>query len=70
MLLGAPLVARQAICGNQVCEPGERAPIDANNLGAKGSMASGQLPRVLIMASEMESAALSVNPYLDIVVQI
>ncbi|KAK9917449.1 hypothetical protein WJX75_004476 [Coccomyxa subellipsoidea] len=36
VLLGSPLVARAAICGNQVCEPGERAPVDANNLGCPG----------------------------------
>ena len=35
VLVGTPLVARAAICGNQVCEPGERAPADANNLGGR-----------------------------------
>ena len=34
VLLGAPLVERGAICGNQVCEPGERAPAGASGLGA------------------------------------
>lgn len=33
VLLGVSLVERSAICGNQVCEAGERAPADINNLG-------------------------------------
>ena len=35
VLLDAPLVQRQAICGNQVCEPGERTIAGPNNLGAR-----------------------------------
>lgn len=33
VLLDAPLVQRTAICGNQVCEPGERAITGPSNLG-------------------------------------
>jgi len=35
VLLGAPLVARAAVCGNQVCEPGERTIAGPNSLGAR-----------------------------------
>ena len=35
VLLGAPLVARAAVCGNQVCEAGERAPASTSNLGER-----------------------------------
>ena len=35
VLLGAPLVARAAVCGNQVCEAGERAPASTSNLGGE-----------------------------------
>lgn len=34
VLLDTPLVERTAICGNQVCESGERAPATASGLGA------------------------------------
>ena len=34
VLLDAPLVQRMPICGNQVCEPGERTIAGPNNLGA------------------------------------
>jgi hypothetical protein len=34
VLLGAALVERSALCGNQVCEAGERAPAGASGLGA------------------------------------
>ena len=33
VLVSVSLVERSAICGNQVCEAGERAPADINNLG-------------------------------------
>ena len=36
VLLDAPLVQRASICGNQVCEPGERTIAGPNNLGAPG----------------------------------
>ena len=35
VLLDAPLVQRTPICGNQVCEPGERTIAGPNNLGAR-----------------------------------
>ena len=35
VLLDAPLVQRTPICGNQVCEPGERTIAGPNNLGAQ-----------------------------------
>jgi hypothetical protein len=35
VLLDAPLVQREAMCGNQVCEPGERTIAGPNNLGAR-----------------------------------
>ncbi|BDA48393.1 probable disintegrin and metalloproteinase with thrombospondin mo at N-terminal half [Coccomyxa sp. Obi] len=44
VLVGTSLVARAAICGNQVCEPGERAPADANNLGCPGDCPFGLVP--------------------------
>jgi hypothetical protein len=37
VLLDVPLVERAAICGNQVCEAGERAPAGTNILGVPRS---------------------------------
>ena len=34
VLLDATLLQRTSICGNQVCEPGERTIAGPNNLGA------------------------------------
>ncbi|CAL5224259.1 g6916 [Coccomyxa viridis] len=39
VLLDAPLVQRTPICGNQVCEPGERTIAGPNNLGCPGDCA-------------------------------
>ena len=37
VLLDVPLVQQAPICGNQVCEPGERTIAGPNNLGARNS---------------------------------